>query len=336
MARLGEVSYVLKKMGPFTFVRRIVKEISDDGLLNMAAAVAFYWLLALFPFIIFLMALTPMLPLEVRDLTLDKLRVWTSSNLPQQAAEPVLRTVEEVIKVPRGGLFSLSLLFTLWAASNGMNATMGALDRCYDITKPRNYFLQRGVAIVITIAMVVILLLVIVLLPVTSLVLKLLDTRFISYAPDWMGGPTRALIDVGRYFVGVSLVVLLVSSIYQFGVSIRRRWTLITPGAVFSVLGVMALAFMFNLYIQKFGAASYAKTYGALGGIIILQLLFYLYAVVFLIGAEINSEIDYAVLGAKNDEGTDPLPHIHSKEELERFRKQLEHRQSKLARAESS
>ena len=83
---------------------------------------------------------------------------------------------------------------------------------------------------------------------------------------------------------------------------------------------------MSRFQLQQFGAESYNKTYAGLGGVIILLLMFYLYAVVFLIGAEINSEIDFEVMGSTNDEPLDPLPRIHEREEMERYRKQAQAR----------
>jgi membrane protein len=325
MARLGEVPYVIKKLGVVEFVRRILREMSVDGVFNMAAAVAFYWLLALFPLLIFLTSLAAILPEGAKGLVDEKITTWIYSNLAKQAADAVWGNFQEVLKTPRGGLLSLGLVLTLWAASNGMNATMAALDRCYDVTKPRPFWLQRLVAIAITLGMVSIVLVVVVLLPVTSIVLKYFD-RSSEYVPTFAQGGTRFAINFSRYALGVLLVILLVSSIYQFGVSVRRRLTLISPGAVFTVFGVMAMAAGFNWYLQRFGAESYNKTYAGLGGVIILLLLFYLYAVVFLIGAEINSEIDFEVMGVLNEEGSDPLPRIHLREDVERYRRQAEKR----------
>lgn len=322
MARLREIPYVMRTVGPWTFVKRIYTEVGDDGVFNMAAAVAFYWLLAIFPLLIFLTSLASVMPEGAKLRTKAKLVDWIYSNLAKEAADAVWLNVKDIIETPRGGLLSVGLLLTLWTASNGMNATMTALDRCYNVTKPRPFIQQRGVAILITLATVLIALLVIVLLPITSLVLAYFQ-RSETYVPEFAQTGTRMFIDVCRYGVGVTLVILLVSSIFQFGVSIRRRWTLVTPGAVFAVFGVMAMAYGFNWYVAHFGAASYNKTYGALGGVVILLFLFYLYAVVFLIGAEINSEIDFAVLHDRVAQGSDPLPDIHEPGEIERFRRQL-------------
>lgn len=330
MARLREVPYVIRKIGVIEFVRRVLREIGEDGVFTMAAAVAFYWLLALFPFVIFIMSIAPFIPGGAKDRTEARISEWVNSNMPAQATQPVMENVRTIFERPPPGLLSIGLLATLWAASNGMNATMTALDRCYDVTRPRRFFHQRSLAIVMTIGMVLVLLLIVLLIPVLSLVLNVFDSpTVLGYVPSWAEGWPKFIIDLVRYTIGLLLIMILISGIYQFGVAVRRRWRLITPGAVFAVFTVMLLAFAFNKYISMFGGKSYAQTYGTLGGIIILLLLLYLYAVAFLIGAEINSEIDFEVMGSKNDEGLDPLPRIHEPGEMEKFRKLAELRGSR-------
>jgi membrane protein len=256
--------------------------------------------------------------------------MWIYTNLTKDVADNVYIQFVSMLEKPNVGLLSFGLLLTLWAASNGMNATMTALDRCYNVTRPRPFWQQRGVAIAITLCGVVIVLMLGLLLPTTTAILKYFERSSNDYVPAFAQGGARMGIDIARYSIGITLVILLVSSIYQFGVSIRRRWTLVTPGAVFAVFGVMGMAYAFNWYVERFGAAAYSKTYGVLGGVVIVLLLFNLYAVVFLIGAEINSEIDFAVLEAREREGDDPLPDVHETGEMERFRKQLERRGAKF------
>jgi membrane protein len=326
MARLREVPWVLRTIGPWELCRRVVREIGDDGVMNMAAAVAFYWLFALFPFIIFLVTLIPLLPENTRQDATAWITSKVEVNLPPGGArEMVVNQMHSIINTPRGGVLSFGLLLTLWAASNGMVATMTALDRCYDITRPRNFLVQRGVAVMMTVSVVVLTLTIVLLIPVGNIVMK----QFDSYLGDEIRGPWQMSLNVSRIALGLFLMILLVSSLYQFGASVRRRWTLITPGAIFTVLVIVLLAMGFDQYIKAFGAKSYNQTYGALGGVIILLMSFYLYAVVFLIGAEINAEIDYAVLGLRSGghDDTDPLPRLHDADDLRRFKEDLLSRQ---------
>lgn len=335
MARLSELPLVMKRVGVWTFLKRIYHETIDDNVFTMSAAVAFYWLLALFPMLIFLLTLTPLLPTDMQQAAIERIKEWLAGTLPESSAQTILRNVEVVLQRPRGGLLSIGLIFTLWAASAGMNATMAALDMCYDLRKRRHFVVQRGVAVLLTIFCVIATLLVVLLVPVGSILVALVDDWLtFDDSPAWLANiasPGKILLfNVVRYTIGVTVLIVMVSAIFQFGVSIRRRWTLVTPGAVFSVAAVIALMIGFNAYVQYFGQASYDRTYGTLAGVMILLLMFYLISVAVLIGAEINSEIDFAMLGIHDqqaDKAADPLPELHPKrkEDLEHFGERLKH-----------
>jgi len=98
------------------------------------------------------------------------------------------------------------------------------------------------------------------------------------------------LWQIGRYGLALMLCFGVVSVIYHFGPNIKQKWRLLTPGSVFTVMVWLGLGVLFRLYVDKFG--KYGETYGAVGGVIILLFFFYLDALVLLVGAEINSEID--------------------------------------------
>jgi membrane protein len=316
MARLQEVSRVIRSVGPITFIRRVVRETLDDGVIDMGAAVAFYWLLALFPFLIFLITLAPLLPGSIQSAVIEQLSDWLRQGLPDRSADVVLETIESVLSTPRGGLLSVGLLTTIWAASAGMNATMTALDTCYDIKRRRPIYVQRPIAILLTLLAGSLIMLVILLVPIGSIVestvMGLLESSILPESWSQAITPGRVLaFNLLRYSLGAIVLLATISLIYQFGVSVRRRWTLITPGAVFAVGAIMLLGWAYRFYIETFGGAGYERTYGALAGVAILLLMFYLIAVVFLIGAEINSEIDFAVLGLRSTDTTDPLPTLH-------------------------
>jgi membrane protein len=342
MARLREVIPVLRTVGPWTFLKRVVREVMDDDVFSMAASVAYYWLFALFPLLIFLISLLPLLPVQLRDHVTKGLK----DNIGQyvqakEASAVILSNVDTVLNKPQAGLMSIGMLLTLWAASNGISQTMASLDRCYDIAKTRGFIAHRGVSILITIGFVLSIILVFLLIPVSGVMLNLLTSTIPQdKMPGWLQGGARIAIDVARYTIGLTLVMLIISSVYQFGVTVRRRWTLITPGAVVCVLFVVLTGWAFGEYLNRVGQASYTATYGAVGGVVILLLLFYMYAVAFLIGAEINSEIDFAMAGLSSDDPDDvdparhPLPiPVKAKEQaaLERYRVQLIERRRKDA-----
>ncbi|HEV2296151.1 MAG TPA: YihY/virulence factor BrkB family protein [Tepidisphaeraceae bacterium] len=98
------------------------------------------------------------------------------------------------------------------------------------------------------------------------------------------------LWQIARYGIALMLLLGIVALIFHFGPNIKQRWKFITPGSVFTVSVWLLLGVAFRIYVDRFGR--YGEMYGAVGGVIILLFFFYLDALVLLVGAEINSEID--------------------------------------------
>jgi uncharacterized BrkB/YihY/UPF0761 family membrane protein len=91
----------------------------------------------------------------------------------------------------------------------------------------------------------------------------------------------------------VALMLFVVTIVYHFGPAIKQRWRILTPCSVFTVVSWVLLGLVFRIYVDKYG--KYGQTYGAVGGVAVMLLLFYLDALVLLIGAEINAEVDNAM-----------------------------------------
>jgi membrane protein len=296
MARLSDVPKVLSTVGPFAFAKRVWARISEDNLFTWGSALAYSWLFAVFPFLLFLLSLYHYLPDTVQERARKELATFVYQ-LPKQAADAVWSNVEpnlESLERPKGLLALLSLGVALWAASGGMATTMAALDKCYDVTQGRPFYKQRPLAALLTIVVAVLIIAVVLLLPIGSLVKSLvIQTGIIGdRSIAWV-----VLFDALRWGLSLASMVTALAVLYHWGPSIRHKFHWLTPGAVFTIVVWVLLGLTFRLYIEKFG--KYEQTYGTVGGVAILLLVFYVDALVLLIGAEINSEMDFEVLQVK-------------------------------------
>jgi membrane protein len=178
-----------------------------------------------------------------------------------------------------------------------MAMTMSALDAAFDASKTRPFYIQRPIAILLTIVATVLVLVVFALLPVGAAVER------------WLANigkiPSQILwaLTLTRYILAVLLMLANLSMLYTFGTRVRHQFAFFSPGAVFTVVVWIVLGEGFRFYVDKFGR--YQKTYGAVGGVTIILLFFYLDALVMLVGAEINNLIDHIILseGAARVEG---------------------------------
>jgi membrane protein len=288
MASLRDLQPVVHEVGLWTLFKRVFQQCNEDNIFVLGSALAYSWLFSIFPFLILLLSLAPYLPLKAKDVAEKKTTEWVSKALGK-AAPTINDNLRSLLHEPRKGWLGISLAISLWVASGGMSMTMSALDQCYDITEFRPFYKQRPIAMLLTLLVTVLVLLVFILLPVGAWVSIILR--------QWheLGVPLLLAFDLVRYLVAILLIISILAIIYHFGPAIRQPFQLVTPGGTFCLIVWLVLDLLFRIYIDRF--AKYDQTYGTVGGAAILLFFFYIIALVLLIGAEINSEIDYAILG---------------------------------------
>jgi len=293
MARLRNAITAFRIVGPWKFCKRVWQQLNEDDLLTLASAMAYSWLFAIFPFLIVLMSVVARLPRSFRSSSRDFINEFVRYALPKSAGKLVMSNIDVVINQPTyKGLLSLSIAIALISASSGFGATMSALDRCYDIPpeKQQSFWRRRLIALIMTAISSALILAVAILVPLGGVLIHMMVVHHVITQ-----GEAHALA-ILRYVVALALLILIVDMIYAFGPSYRLRFRIFTPGTMFSILIWVLMGFGFAVYLAHFN--SYNREYGALAGVAILMLLFYIDSVVLLVGAEIDSEIDI-VLGKK-------------------------------------
>ena len=271
-------------LGPVTLRELAAKtwnETNEDNVFGRAAELAFYFLLALFPMLIFLTSLVGFLP-GVREAIFTALAKF----VPGEAMRLVSETIYDVTRNRSGGLLSFGVLGALWAASGGVSAVMGTLNVAYDAKEERPFWKTRLIAIGLTILLA--------LLIVGGTTLIMFGDRFASWgaAKLGMGMIFDVIWSVVHYLLGVTLLFLGLELIYYLGPNVKQDWKWITPGAAFAVVSLLVASLLFSLYLRF--APSYSATYGSIGAVVILMLWLYLMGSVILIGGEINAEIAHS------------------------------------------
>jgi membrane protein len=235
-----------------------------------------------------LLSLVPYLPRSAKSSAQQAIEKFITDALGKEAAT-INTNINSVIEEPRRAWLGIGLGVTLWVASGGMAMTMSALDRCYEVKKSRPYLLHRGLAMLLTIGVTVLVLIIVLLLPIGAAVGTFAESNhMISF-------PVHLAFDAARYLISLIMAVIVLSIIYYFGPNIHQRFRFFSPGAVFSAAVWIVLDIVFRFYIDKY--ARYDQTYGTVGGAAILLFFFYIDGLVLLVGAEINSEIDFQRLG---------------------------------------
>jgi membrane protein len=277
------------KLGGLTWkelARRVWQQISEDDVWGRAAQLSYYFLLALFPLLLFLTSLLGYFAEAGTELR-NNLLSYLAQVMPASASDLVHNTVEEIAQAKGGGKLSFGILATLWAASNGMGAISESLNAAYNVKEQRPWWKVRLVSVGLTVALAVLI--------ISALTLVLYGGEIADKVAASFGLSDAFTITwkILQWPIILAFVLLSFNLIYYFAPDLRDQdWKWVTPGAVIGLALWLLVSFAFRAYLHFFN--SYSATYGSLGAVIILMLWFYLTGAAILIGGEINSEIENA------------------------------------------
>ena len=265
------------------FAGRLWERVEEHDTLGRAAQLSYYFLLALFPLLLFLVTLLGYFAHAGSQLR-NTLLGYVATVMPWSAVQLVHNTLDEINRSKGGGKLSFGLVAALWAASTGMGAISQTLNVAYHVKETRAWWKVRLVSILLTIALSILI--------VVALAIVLYGGRIGDAFAVHLGFSRAFNITWKILQWPIALFFLLIgfNLIYYFAPDLRRRnrkWS--TPGAVVAVVLWLLISFGFRIYLHFFN--TYSLTYGSLGALIVLMLWFYLTGAVILIGGEINSEI---------------------------------------------
>ncbi len=277
---------------PLALGKQSVKEFLDDDMVTYAAALAYHALFALFPFLIFLLGLLSVLHIPG---FFSWLLEQAQTAFPADAYQRVQEVVTQVQGQARGGALSFGILTALWAASSGMRALMNALNTAYDVEESRPAWQRYLFSVLYTVGLAI--------LVIAAAALMLLGPQAMEWLADQagLGGAFVAVWTWLRWPVAVLLLMLTAAIIYYVAPNVEQPFAFITPGAVLAVIVWIIASLGFSLYVAN--VANYSATYGSLGGVVVLLFYFFISAAVLLLGAEINSEVHHAKIGAPEPKG---------------------------------
>lgn len=262
---------------------RIWREIQRDDVLGRAAQLSYFFLLSLFPLLIFFASVAGLVLGGETDLYARFLR-YMQAVMPEAAFRLVRQTMSDIVAGAGGGTLSTGLFLSLWTASMGVEAIIQGLNAAYDVREVRPWWRRRLVALLLTVVLTVMLL--------SSLALVLAGgyvTRWVIGDPALRTVPL-VLLSLLRWALIVTFVLIAFNVLYVFGPNLKQqKWQVILPGSLVAVACWMASSLGFRLYLSLFD--NYSRTYGSLGAVVVLMLWLYLSGFAVLLGGEVNAEI---------------------------------------------
>jgi membrane protein len=272
----------------FQTLKRTVAEFRDDNLGDWAAALTYYGLLALFPALIALVSVIGLVA-DPEETTRKLTEIITEIG-PESAADTFSGPIESITenRGAAGVLFAFGLLVALWSASSYVGAFIRASNVIYEVPEGRPFWKLRPLQILITLVMV--------------LVLAVLAIALVFTGPlaEAVGGSiglsdtALTLWDIAKWPVMLAVAITMIALLYYASPNARLRgFRWVTPGSLLAVVVWLLASGAFALYVSQFG--SYDKTYGTLGGVIVLLVWLWLTNMALLFGHELNAERERAL-----------------------------------------
>jgi membrane protein len=262
--------------------KRTLNEANKDNVLGLAAQLAFYFLLALVPALVFMVALLSFLPGEMLKSMVDALAAFA----PPAVVEIVQAQLADLAEGGHTGLLTFGLAMALWSSSAAMVSIIDSLNRAYDIDEERPFWKVRLTAIGLTLALAIFIIVAFGLVMFGPMLAEQLAAQLgLGAAFEWGW-------KILQWPVVFVLIVIAVGLLYYFAPNAEQDWEWVTPGAVVATVLWIVASLGFRFYLGNF--ADYNETYGALGGVIVLMLWFYISGLAMVFGAEMNAEIEHA------------------------------------------
>ncbi|MGM8363875.1 YihY/virulence factor BrkB family protein [Virgibacillus sp. W0181] len=262
----------------YEFVKQLYEQIVRVDVFGLSAQLAYFFLLSLFPFLLFLITLLGYLPID-EHAVIDFLETYA----PAEAMTLIEANITQLVYTQNGSLLSVSIIGTLWSASNGVNAITKAFNQAYQVEEDRSFLVARLIAIALTIAMIAIIGMAL-LLPVFGKTIGVYLFSFIHLSDSFL-----QIWNTLRWVVSSIVFFIVLLALYKLAPNKKIYFKNVVWGALFATISWQLVSLAFSYYVNTLG--NYSATYGSLGTVIILMIWFYISGLIIIAGGIINAII---------------------------------------------
>lgn len=263
----------------YNWGKQIYLQLAEHEVSGYAAQLAYFLLMSMFPLILTLISILPVLPI-----TLENLLLFVRDFIPAPAMGTVRFVLSEVISVNSEKTLSIGIVVTLWSASTGMNAIIQVMNRAYELEEKRHFLIVRLISVLLTIVMIIVFLFAFLLVLFGKHVGLLLFSKF------HLGDDFLHVWESFRWVISSVILFLNFTALYFVTPSKKISCKTVFPGALFSTAAWIISSLGFSFYVSNF--ATYTVTYGSIGVVIVLMLWLYLLSYTVILGGELNAYLD--------------------------------------------
>jgi membrane protein len=277
----------------YKILKIFLQNLTDDEILDRANGVAYNFLLAIFPGIIFLFTLIPYVTAYFPEVNKESIMAFLGGQMPPSMFDVISSTILDILSNQRGGLLSLGFLVSLYLSTNGTMALMRAFNACYRTIESRSGLKTRLIATGLTLNLAFVVFTAIILLVVGQLMLDYALNHLREFPFLKLDSFTVFMLFALRFLVIFIVFFFAISTLYYFGPAIHYNWRFFSIGSLIATLLTLAVSYGFSFYVTNFG--TYNKVYGSIGVLIAIMVWVQLVTIVLLVGYEINASIHNAI-----------------------------------------
>lgn len=263
----------------FIFFKNLLIGIGEDEVTGAGAQLTYYFILSIFPFLIFLLSIISFTPLVGEEVLTSLFAI-----LPGEARTVVSGIVNELIASRSETLLSTSIILSLWTGSLGITGLFKSINKAYNVKETRPYWKHKLLSVIFTVTLAALMIIVLSMLVFGEVIANQIFSYFGAQEVFYEFWQTIRIIVPLLSLVTVFTGLYIIAPSTTKNNRIKIRYAL--PGAIFTSLGWIITSVGFSFYVRNFG--SYTATYGSLGGIIILLVWLNLTNIIIVIGAEVN------------------------------------------------
>lgn len=254
-----------------------------------ASSVAFNFILAIFPTIIFFFTLIAYIPVEGFQ---ESLMMLLQEIMPSNAYDSVNETIEDIVTRQRGGLLSIGFVSALYFSTNGVDSLIDSFNKTHLSISSRNVWLQRGISALITLILAVF-----IVIAIGLIIFGQFGVEFLQEKDLIHGSLVVLSINFSRWLVIVGLIFFAISVLYFLGPAKKTEWRFFSAGSTLATLLTIVTSLGFSYFVERFD--NYNKLYGSIGTLLVVMMWMYFIALVLLVGFELNISIENAKLKHK-------------------------------------
>jgi membrane protein len=264
----------------FLFIEQLYCRYQDDEVAALGAQMTYYLILAFFPFLILLMTIA-----SYTSVTTTNILANISPILANNTYTLIKDFFNEILNTRNVTLLSFGMIGTLWASSSGIMAIMRGLNKAYDEAEDRPFWKVLGISLLLTLALGFVILL--------AFVLLIFGQGIGEHLFNWLHFPANfdTIWNVIKFSIPLITMFIVFIFLYQISPNLRLSLREVIPGALFTSLGWLVTSVLFAFYVNHWG--SYTRTYGSIGGVIVLLIWLNLSSTIILLGGEINATLSF-------------------------------------------